>query len=143
LDTRVKQLRKALNLSQNAFGKRLGVTAAGISKIESGNRNLTEQMQLMISNEFQVNENWLRYGDGEMFKRKPPEVIGQLAQYYRLDEMDQRIILEYARLDENKRSIIKEYIMRIAYESKESAILKDGNSKAEVLRCAEEADIKY
>jgi len=65
---RMKELRNSgLGLSQDAFGKRLGVTAAAISKIESGDRGLTEQMVLAISREFNVNAEWLRTGTGQMF----------------------------------------------------------------------------
>ena len=67
MNERVKMIRKSLSLSQEAFGAKLGVTGPGISKIESGGRNLTEQMMLSIIREFNVNEKWLRNGTGEMF----------------------------------------------------------------------------
>ena len=67
MNERLKMLRKSLSLSQEAFGNRLGVTGPGISKIESGDRNLTEPMLLSVCREFNVNEEWLRTGKGEMF----------------------------------------------------------------------------
>ena len=67
MNERVKMIRKSLSLSQEAFGAKLGVTGPGISKIESGDRNLTEQMMLSIIREFNVNEKWLRNGTGEIF----------------------------------------------------------------------------
>lgn len=67
MNERVKMIRKSLSLSQEAFGAKLGVTGPGISKIESGDRNLTKQMMLSIIREFNVNEKWLRNGTGEMF----------------------------------------------------------------------------
>ena len=47
--------------------KLLGVGKTAISNIENGNRNLTEQMILSISREYNVNQEWLRTGSGEMF----------------------------------------------------------------------------
>ncbi|MDU3181839.1 MAG: helix-turn-helix transcriptional regulator [Lachnospiraceae bacterium] len=76
MNERLKLLRKKLGLSQEAFGSRLGVTGPGISKIESGDRNLTEQMTLSIIREFSVNENWLRNGTGgddNMFVKVTPQ----------------------------------------------------------------------
>lgn len=67
MNTRVKQIRKLLKLSQEEFASRLGITAAGISRIESGKRKLTEQMLIHICKEFNVNEDWLRYGRGGDF----------------------------------------------------------------------------
>ena len=76
MNERLKLLRKNLGLSQEAFGTRLGVTGPGISKIESGDRNLTEQMTLSIIREFNVNEDWLRNGTGgddNMFVKVTPQ----------------------------------------------------------------------
>lgn len=67
MNERLKELRKKLNLSQEAFGRKLGVTGAGISKIESGDRNLTDQMILSICRAYDVNEEWLRYGENPIF----------------------------------------------------------------------------
>lgn len=114
MNTRVKALRKKLNLSQQAFGQRLGVTAAGISKIESADRHLTEQMLRLICNEFGVNEQWIRSGEGEAFRPGLTSGLEQLARDYQLDETDIRIINEYITLDTAKRLVIKEYIMKLA-----------------------------
>ncbi|EHI98008.1 helix-turn-helix domain protein [Clostridium sp. DL-VIII] len=67
MNERLKAIRKELNLSQDSFAKQLGITGPGISKIESGSRNLTEQMIKSICREFNVNEKWLRTGEGDMF----------------------------------------------------------------------------
>ena len=53
-------------LSQEAFGKRIGVTGAAISRIESGDRSVTDQIIKSICHEFDVSEHWLRTGEGEM-----------------------------------------------------------------------------
>ena len=73
MNTRIKQLRKTLNLTLEEFGKRLGVTRTAISNIESGNRNVTEQMFKSVCREFKVTEDWLRTGEGEMFVSLPDE----------------------------------------------------------------------
>ncbi len=130
-------------MSQEAFGKRLGVTAAGISKIESGSRKLTEQMLLMICKEFNINEKWLRDGEGEILKELIPNGMEQLAQHYQLDELDKRIIYEYARLNEKDRQIIKDYILNIAFGGRDTNLLQSSNASGEVLRCAEGPDTKY
>ena len=64
---RVRELRKSLNLTMEKFGEPLGVKKAAISNIENGTRNLTEQMLIAICREYNVNEDWLRNGTGEMF----------------------------------------------------------------------------
>lgn len=67
---RIKEIRKYLNLTMEKFGGRLGVGRTAISNIENNNRNLTDQMAVSICREFDVNETWLRTGEGEMFIQK-------------------------------------------------------------------------
>lgn len=64
---RIKELRKVLGLTLEKFGERLGVGKTAISKLEKGERNLTDQMAVSICREYGVNEEWLRSGSGEMF----------------------------------------------------------------------------
>lgn len=68
VNERIRQIRKALSLTMEDFGSRLGVTKVSISMIESGKRNVTDQMFLAICREFNVNPDWLRDGIGEPFK---------------------------------------------------------------------------
>lgn len=64
---RVRALRKELGLTLQAFGDRLGVTRATVSRIENGVNNLTGQMVVSICREYGASEAWLRDGEGEMF----------------------------------------------------------------------------
>lgn len=64
---RVRALRKELGLTLQAFGDRLGVTRATVSRIENGVNNLSGQMVVSICREYGVFEEWLRDGVGEMF----------------------------------------------------------------------------
>lgn len=108
---RIKELRKVLGLSQRDFGIRLGVTDSAISIIESGRRNITEQMEKSICREFNVNYDWLKYGTGEMFDALPETLVDELAQEFKLDDLDRRIILRYLELKEEDKAAIKRYII--------------------------------
>lgn len=66
---RVKEVRKSLNLTMEQFGNKLGVTKVAISNIEKEKRNLTEQMSRAICREFNVSEEWLKTGEGEMYQQ--------------------------------------------------------------------------
>lgn len=67
MNERIKELRKELGLTLEKFGERLGVTKTAISRLESGERGITDQMFKSICREFNVSENWLRTGEGEMY----------------------------------------------------------------------------
>ena len=75
MNERFKELRKALGLTQSEFGKILGLSTSGVSDIESGRRNVTEQHLIMLSNYKKkiINIEWLRTGDGERFVKMDRE----------------------------------------------------------------------
>lgn len=67
INERIKYLRKnELNFTLDKFGERLGVKKSALSLIESGKNNVTDQMFKAICREFNVNEEWLRYGTGDI-----------------------------------------------------------------------------
>lgn len=63
---RIKEARKYLGLTLEKFGEKLGVGKTAISKLEKGERNLTDQMVKSICREFSISEEWLRTGSGNM-----------------------------------------------------------------------------
>lgn len=126
MNERIKELRKFLNLTMEKFGERLGVKKNSISQIESGNRNLTDQMFLAICREFNVNEEWLRTGAGDMFVEDSDSIIDKILSEMPLDELSQTILRAYIEMDVKKReafnSSIKEIANVIFAESKEKAL---------------------
>lgn len=63
---RIKQVRHALKMTQQAFAERLRMKRNSIAQVEGG-RSTSEQTIGAICREFDVNETWLRTGEGEMF----------------------------------------------------------------------------
>ena len=70
LGERVKEVRKAQDMTLEEFGKRLSVTKVTMSNIERGNRSLTERMLKDICREFNINEKWLKTGEGDMTRKR-------------------------------------------------------------------------
>ena len=114
MNERLKLLRKELSLSQEAFGKKLGVTGAGISKIESGDRSLTEQMILSVCREFNVREEWLRTGFGEMFLDLTEDEFSKAAAQLSNDAFARSLIVEYWKLDEDSKCLFRDFIHRLS-----------------------------
>lgn len=79
INERIKEIRKALNLTLDKFGERIGVKKAAVSRWENGDK-IADRMILSICREFNVNEEWLRNGTGEMFlQRDKLQVISEFA----------------------------------------------------------------
>ena len=104
MNGRIKELRKAMNLSQEKFGELLGITKSGVSDIESGRRKVTDQHVIMLVNNG-VNEEWLRTGKGSMFvpKSKDEEIAEMLADIQKSgeDSFRHRLVSALARLDDD------------------------------------------
>lgn len=65
---RIKQLRQTLDLTQEEFGKRIGLVKSGISRIENGTTGTTEQTLRSMCREFGASYVWLTTGEGSMFE---------------------------------------------------------------------------
>ena len=69
MNERLKKLRKTLDLTQQKFADRLGVKRNTVGQWECGINAITDQGVFSICREFDVNEEWLRTGEGEMFEQ--------------------------------------------------------------------------
>ena len=67
MNERIRLVRKTLKLSQAEFAKRMGMHGAALSMIEVGENTLTEKNVKLACMTFNINEDWLRTGEGEMF----------------------------------------------------------------------------
>lgn len=67
MHSRIKQIRGALGLNQTEFAKQLGLSQSTLAMIEVGKRNFSDKHIKIICSTFNINENWLRTGQGEMF----------------------------------------------------------------------------
>lgn len=107
---RIKEVRKKLGLTQEDFSKKIGTARNTIASYEINRREPMEATIRAICREFNVNYDWLKSGDGEMFDALPETLIDEVAVEYDLDDLDRRIMLSYLRLSESERSVIKKYI---------------------------------
>ncbi|WP_312070426.1 helix-turn-helix transcriptional regulator [Anaerotignum propionicum] len=136
MNERIKEIRGLLSLSQEEFGNRLGVTKAAISKIEKGNRNITEQMIKAICREFRVNAQWLTEGIGEPFLVTPDSLIEKVAEEYNLNSFEKTLMEEYLNLTHEERSVFENFFKNVFQKgnlSKEVAITNGSVEMAEEL----------
>ena len=120
MNERIRELRKTLGLTLEKFGANLGVGKTAISKIESGDRGLTDQMFLSVVREYNVNPDWLRNGTGPMFLDAPDQndfmtAVAGLSD----DPLVVSFLVEYAKLRPDERAVIKKYVDNILQRYKE------------------------
>ena len=110
-------------MSQEDFGKKLGVTKSAISRIEKKVYNVTDSMVKLICREFNVNEDWLRTGNGEMFipETKDEQITNMLADVLKSEDSDfkKRLIVALSKLDEPGWNALEKFIDSIAVQKEE------------------------
>lgn len=67
INKRLSLLRKTLGLTTRNFAEKLNITGGAITNMEKGIRNITDRTIYDICRKFNVSEEWLRYGNGEIF----------------------------------------------------------------------------
>ena len=67
MNERLIKLRKSLHITQQEFANRLNISRSTIATYEVGKSNPSDAAVMLICREFNVNEEWLRNGTGEMF----------------------------------------------------------------------------
>lgn len=67
MNERLKKLRKALDLTQQEFADKIGIKRNSFANYETGRNTPIDAIIVSICREFNVNEDWLRDGIGDMF----------------------------------------------------------------------------
>lgn len=101
---RIRKLRRELDLTQQEFAERIGVSRANIGKYETGISEPSAAVLSLICREFDVREEWLRTGEGEMFKPKPSDILDQMAYKYKFSNADYVLAEKYVSLKPEKRN---------------------------------------
>lgn len=114
MNTRIKKIRRELDLTQQAFAEKIGMKQNSIALIESGKRNISDQAILSICREFNVNEEWIRFGCGEMFATIPSAGLDMVASEYSLSHSEYILIEKFVRMKPEKRGIITDFILEAA-----------------------------
>ena len=68
MNERIKKLRKSLGLTQQEFSDRIKVKRNTVATYEMGRSMPSDAAISLICREFNVNETWLRTGEGDMFR---------------------------------------------------------------------------
>ena len=114
METRIKKIRKELDLTQQEFAERIGVKRNTVATYEMGRSTPSDSALSLICREFNVNEEWLRSGTGEMFKASPTEVLDALAEEYGLTHEDYVLVEKFVNLKAEKRAAVVDYVLQAA-----------------------------
>ena len=113
VNSRIKLLRKALGLTQAAFAEKIGLKQAAIGLYENEQRNVLDRTISDICRAFDVNEEWLRHGTGEMFVEPDDFSLDDYLKQQGATEVELEIIKGYFNIPKEIRGTVLEYFKNI------------------------------
>ena len=114
MNERLKKLRKELDMTQQEFAEGIGIKRNTMATYESGRNEPIDAVISLICTKYNVNENWLRTGEGEMFvEMSYDDEIAQFGGQVMGEEDDsfkKRLISGLAALDDNGWKVLEDFL---------------------------------
>ena len=114
INDRIKELRESLGLTQEKFAERLGIKRSTIAAYETGRNEPVDSVIALICREYDINETWLRTGEGEMKAEQPEDEIDAVIKKYDLPEEVRVMLEQFVKLRTDHQEIIADYIESVA-----------------------------
>ena len=115
MNSRLYKVRKVLKMSQVEFGREIGVSGAAISRIEKGERGLTEQMLKSVCREYHVRREWLTEGTGEMFRWDKSDLLERIDALLKTQgDPAQRLFRAFVERRDDEWAALRRFIHRLA-----------------------------
>lgn len=124
MNERIRRLRKYLKLNQNEFAKKIGLAPNTITNYETGRRNPSDAIIFSICREFNINEEWLRTGTGDMFNNSSTFSLDEYAEQRDMSDLEKDIIRCYLELPKDTRKEVLEHFTNY-FSNKENKKKKD------------------
>ena len=114
MNERLKKLRKELDMTQQEFAEGIGIKRNTMATYESGRNEPIDAVISLICTKYNVNENLLRTGEGEMFiEMSYDDEIAQFVGQVMSEEDDsfkKRLISGLAALDDNGWKVLEDFL---------------------------------
>ena len=116
---RIRIVRKDVGLTQKEFAEKLGIKQNTVASYEMGRIGISDNVIFSICREFNINEDWLRDGTGEMYKERDGSFTELLSD---LDDSDddfiKSLIKVYMGLDEDSKEALRKIAKGMAEKYK-------------------------
>ena len=118
---RIGKLIETLGIKKVRFAERLKIDQSYVTQLTSGKRNPSERTISDICREFNVREEWLRNGTGEMFLDFTEDDFSKAASTLSNDIFVRSLIIEYWKLDEDSKKLFQDFIHKLSNNMKKQA----------------------
>ena len=122
MNERIKKIRTSANLTQQEFADRIGVSRGALANYEVNRNEPIDAVITLICREFNINEHWLRTGEGEMTRpvNRDAEIAAFMGDVMRGETADfrRRLVSVLAKLDPAEWALLEKMAQKLAEECK-------------------------
>ena len=122
MKNRIRELRNTLGYTQQQLADKLKIKRNTIAKYETGRGEPIDAVIALICREFNVSENWLRTGEGEMFIQmtRDEEIAAFMGDVLagESDNFRRRFIAMLSKLNEDQWELLEQMVDEMAKEIK-------------------------
>ena len=125
ISSRIRQCVEQSGLNKSGFAKRINVTPSHVSQMCSGAKVPSDRTIADICREFNINEAWLRTGEGEMLNTAPTDDVDLILDKYGLPRELRGLFIGYLNMSDGAKKEVRDLILRWATDvvSQSTAVL--------------------
>lgn len=117
INNRIRKVRNKEKLTQESMAKKISIKQSSFSDIENGRVNVSERVIADICRVFNVNERWLRYGEGSMYNslNKEDIIINSVNKILKSEnEFIKNLFIAIGNLSDNELEVVEKLIHDVA-----------------------------
>lgn len=105
INQRIRNIRKSKKLNQKEFGLPIGLKRSTVGDIERDGQPVTDKNIILICKEYNIDEHWLRTGEGNM-EKQGLFFLDAYAKKYNLSNKEKSIMAKFISLDSDIRELV-------------------------------------
>lgn len=118
IGSRIDSVVRSLEMKKVQFAERLKIDQSYVTQLTNGKRNPSDRLISDICREFNVSEDWLRTGNGQMFRtisrsQELTEFVGKILKGDD-DNFKCRFVAVLAQLDESEWELIEKMVKKLS-----------------------------
>ena len=121
MNNRLKDVRKSLpqKTSQEEFGKILGITRTAYAKYEAGLVVPSDTFIQLLCSKFNIDEHWLRTGEGSMKVETDETIVESLKQKYNMTDNQKKLMDIFLSMSSEKREQVAQAFFNFVDEAQQ------------------------
>lgn len=128
---RIYEIFQQSNLKQLEFSERIGVSQSYVSTLfnEEIDKKPSDRLLKIICSEFNVNEEWLHHGTGDMFIQMDNLSLDEFARQRKMSDLESDLFKSFMSLEPDVRENVLDHLKRVFVKHEQAATIEEDEKK--------------